>query len=71
MPRLSEATLHKRERRDRPRLRSREDTAYKLDVHPRTVDRLVRRGKLRGVKIGSRMMIDDASTDDLIANGGE
>ena len=71
MPRLNEATLRERARRDKPALRSREGSAHKLNVHVRTIDRLVRRGKLRGVKVGARMMIDDASIDDLIAAGGE
>jgi hypothetical protein len=53
-------------------LLSRQRAAHKLgDVNLRTVDRLIRRGKIRGVKIGSRMMIVDDSIDTLIAGGGE
>ena len=72
MPRLSEETLRERarERSEKPAVRSRPGAAHKLNVHPRTIDRLVKRGKLRGVKIGSRMMIDDDSIDALIAAGG-
>jgi excisionase family DNA binding protein len=72
MPRLSDETLHKRahEGSEKPAVRTRPSAAHKLNVHPRTIDRLIRRGKLKGVKIGARMMIDDASIDDLIASGG-
>jgi excisionase family DNA binding protein len=71
MPRLSDETLRERARRDKPALRSRDRSAQKLNVHVRTIDRLVRRGKLRGVKVGSRMMIEDDSIDAFIASGGQ
>jgi excisionase family DNA binding protein len=36
-------------------------------VHDRTVDALVKRGKLKGVKLGRRHMITSKSVEELVA----
>lgn len=52
----------------RPALHTRHTTGKLLGgVHLTTVDRLVKRGKLRAVKIGSRKMITADSVDELLA----
>ena len=39
------------------------------DIHLRTVDRLVKAGKFRGVKVGSRAFVVADSVDQFIADG--
>jgi excisionase family DNA binding protein len=49
------------------KLLSRYEAAEVLGVHFRTIDKLIKDGKLRGVKIGRRHMVDLTSADKLIA----
>jgi excisionase family DNA binding protein len=51
----------------RPKLQSREDTATELNVHIRTVDKLLKSGKLKGVKVGRRHMVNRESSQALAA----
>jgi excisionase family DNA binding protein len=49
------------------KLLSRYEAAEVLNVHYRTIDKLIRNGELRGVKIGRRHMVDMSSANKLIA----
>ena len=49
------------------KLLSRYEAAEVLGVHYRTVDKMVRDGKLRGVRIGRRHLVDQTSADKFIA----
>jgi excisionase family DNA binding protein len=46
---------------------ARDDAAKQLNVHLRTVDREIQRGKLRGVHVGRRSFVTAESLDALIA----
>jgi excisionase family DNA binding protein len=39
------------------------------DIHLRTVDRLIKAGKIRSVKVGSRAFVVADSVDQFIADG--
>jgi excisionase family DNA binding protein len=51
---MSATTTHP----DDPELRSVDEAAAFLDVHRHTVLRMLRRGELRGYRIGSRVKVD-------------
>ena len=51
----------------RPKLQSREDTAVELNVNVRTVDKLLKSGKLKGVRVGRRHMVNRKSSQALAA----
>jgi excisionase family DNA binding protein len=54
----------------KPKLMTRHAAARILgDIHLRTVDRLIKAGKIRGVKVGSRALVVADSVDQLIADG--
>jgi excisionase family DNA binding protein len=52
---------------EKPVLISRLAAAHRLGVTPRSVDRAVRNGTLRMVKVGGRAMIVRATVDALLA----
>jgi excisionase family DNA binding protein len=67
MTRISDA-VRERHRSGKPIGRSREGTAHRLgDVHLRTVDRLLRDGKLKGYRVGRRVLVCDDSIDAYLA----
>lgn len=39
------------------------EAAMRLGVHPKTVSRLMRQGRLTGVKLANRWLIDEAAFD--------
>ena len=52
------------------RLTTRHATAKVLgDIHLRTVDRLIKAGKIRSVKVGSRAFVVADSIDQFLADG--
>jgi excisionase family DNA binding protein len=52
------------------KLLTRHATAKVLgDIHLRTVDRLIKAGKIRGVKVGSRAFVAADSIDQFLADG--
>ena len=51
----------------RPKLQSREVTAKELNICIRTVDRLLRVGRLKGVKLGRRQMVVIESAEAVAA----
>ena len=54
------------------KLMTRHATAKVLgEIHLRTVDRLIKAGKLKGVRIGSRAFVVADSVDQLIAGDGD
>ena len=54
----------------RSKLMSRHAAAKVLgDINIRTLDRLVKAGKLRGVKVGSRAFVAADSVDQFLADG--
>jgi excisionase family DNA binding protein len=52
-------------KRSRPKLKSRDEAAAELNVHVRTVDRLILAGRLKAVKLGRCKMITVTSLDAL------
>ena len=44
-----------------PEVFSRDDTGRILNIHPRSVDRAVKRGELDSIQVGSRVLITRAS----------
>lgn len=52
-----------------PRLRSISESAIELGVSRDTVRRLVRKGKIRGVRVGRRLLVPQVELDRLIASG--
>jgi hypothetical protein len=60
--------MHKKVRpAAKPKLQSREATAEELNIHIRTVDRLLNTGRLKGVKLGRRRMVVTESAQTLAA----
>ena len=54
-----------------PKLLNRQTAAALLGgVHVKTIDRLIERGKLRGVMVGTRKMVDPDSIDAYLAEAG-
>jgi excisionase family DNA binding protein len=45
------------------KLQSREATAQQASVHVRTIDKLIRDGKIEAVQVGRRVMVKVASAD--------
>jgi excisionase family DNA binding protein len=43
--------------------------AGKTDMHPSTIRRMVADGRLRGVRIGSRLRIPESAVRELLAGG--
>jgi hypothetical protein len=66
MPRVKE-TRAEAAKRVEPELEARDETAHALGIHIRSVDRLLKDGKLRGVKIGRRQLVVIASRKALAA----
>jgi len=48
-------------------LHSVRDVADRLGVHPETIRRLIHAGRVRAVRIGRGLHIEDSSLDDLVA----
>jgi excisionase family DNA binding protein len=55
---------------EKPAVVSRKAAAQRLDVNERTIDRLIRRGRLKAVRVGRRMTVDADSLDTFVAEGG-
>ena len=50
-----------------PRLHTVRDVADRLGVHPETIRRLIHEGRLRGVRVGRALRVDDAAVEELVA----
>jgi excisionase family DNA binding protein len=60
--------MYKRARVTRKKkLQSREDTAEDFDVNIRTIDRLIKRGKIEAVQVGRRVMVKCESAERFLA----
>jgi hypothetical protein len=60
--------MHKRAQAPvKPKLQSRETTAAQCNVNIRTIDKLLKRGDLQGVKLGRRMLVTVESAEALVA----
>ena len=69
-PRLRITPSDARPPGDAPLLVSRDAAAHRLGVHARTVDRLLRKGALRPVRVGARVLIAADSIEAFIQAGG-
>jgi excisionase family DNA binding protein len=67
MTRLNQEILRKA-LAERPALMSRKAAAHRIGVSERSIDRWVRDGRLRGVRIGSRVFVASDSVEALIAS---
>jgi excisionase family DNA binding protein len=54
----------------RTRLLTLREVADYLHVHPGTVYRLVKKGQLRGLRVGRDFRFDSQALDDFIVKGG-
>jgi len=50
-----------------PRLHSVRDVADRIGVHPETIRRLIHEGRLRAVRVGRALRVDDAALEELVA----
>jgi excisionase family DNA binding protein len=50
-----------------PRLHTVRDVADRLGVHPETIRRLIHEGRLRGIRVGRALRVEDASVEELLA----
>ena len=50
-----------------PRLHTVRDVADRIGVHPETIRRLIHEGRLRGVRVGRALRVDDESVEELVA----
>jgi hypothetical protein len=52
-----------------PEAHSRDDTGVILNIHPRSVDRLVKKGELDAIRLGSRVVITRQSINRRLGLG--
>jgi excisionase family DNA binding protein len=52
------------------RAKSIRQTAERLGVHPNTVYRLIKAGKLKAFNVGQQLRVDPDALEAFIANGG-
>jgi excisionase family DNA binding protein len=50
-----------------PRLHSVRDVADRIGVHPETVRRLIHEGRLRAVRVGRALRVENDALEELIA----